>query len=68
LAAQLRRALDAVIPVVEGMKGRTNLAKAEHEIASLLDVVAAMKKDAPKTARVSGPRVSAYSEDRLSLH
>jgi hypothetical protein len=70
LAGQLRRTLDAVIPLVEGKSGRASLARAELEIASLRDIVVAMKKQAPQTnaPRVSRGRTSRFGEERLSLH
>lgn len=70
LAAQLRRTLDALIPLVEGVNGRTSAAKAEYEVAALLDIVAAMKKQAPKSIapRTSRARISRYDENRISLH
>ena len=66
LAGQLRRTLDAVIPLVEGEGGRAAVAKAELAIASLRDVVAAMKKQAPRTMAPRRSCPSRYGDDRLS--
>jgi hypothetical protein len=67
LAGQLRRTLDAVIDLVRGNKSRQVIANAELEIATLADLVRAMRRTS-LAPRVSRAPINRASEERLSLH